>query len=126
MTVGLGLHFASFAMLGLVGQFQYACVLGFISFAAFYASLVSLHTLRDAGTHPSVRGRVYGTVTAIITLPAIVSMLVGGYLAQRIGANWIVLCAGLLSLVSLLVINRIFSPGSLQNRAETSSANQVI
>jgi MFS family permease len=126
MTAGLGLHYASFAALGLVNQFLPACVLGFISFAAFYVSLVSLHTARDSGTHPSVRGRVYGTVAAVITLPAIASMLIGGYLAQRIGVNWIVLSSGLLALVSLLVINRIFSPSRLQSHVETSLANQVI
>jgi MFS family permease len=106
MTFGLGLHYVSFAALGLVHQYELACVLGFISFAAFYAALVSLHTLRDAGTHPSIRGQVYGTVTALITLPAIVSILAGGYLAERVGVNWILLAAGVLALVSLLVINR--------------------
>ncbi|BCY16402.1 hypothetical protein hrd7_02510 [Leptolinea sp. HRD-7] len=126
MTVGLGLHYASFAALGLVNQFLPACALGFFSFAAFYASLVSLHTMRDAGTHLSVRGRVYGTVAAIITLPAIVSMLTGGYLARYVGANWIVLSAGLLALISLLVINRIFFSGCLQNRVETYPADQVV
>lgn len=126
MTAGLGLHYVAFAALGLVNQFLPACVLGFLSFAAFYAALVSIHTMRDAGTHSSVRGRVYGTVTAIITLPAIASMLAGGYLAQRTGANWIILSAGLLALVSLLVINRIFSPYRRQDRAESSAANQVI
>jgi MFS transporter, DHA3 family, macrolide efflux protein len=106
MTFGLGLHYVTFAALGLVHQYELACVLGFISFAAFYAALVSLHTLRDAGTHSSIRGQVYGTVTALITLPAIVSMLAGGYLAERVGVNWILLAAGVLALVSLLMINR--------------------
>jgi MFS family permease len=126
MTAGLGLHYASFSALGLVNQFLPACVLGFFSFIAFYAALVSIHTMRDAGTQPSVRGRVYGTVTAIITLPAILSMLAGGYLAQRVGVNVILISAGMLALVSLLVINRIFSPARLQNLVEPSPATPVI
>lgn len=113
MTAGLSLHYASFAALGLVRQYPLACILGFMSFAAFYASLVSLHTLRDSGTDPAIRGQVYGTVTALITLPAIASMLAGGYLAERFDVNWILLAAGSFALVSLLVINRT-SPKEIQ------------
>jgi MFS family permease len=122
MTSGLSLHYITFATLGLVNRYDLACVLGFISFAAFYASLVSLHTLRDAGTHPSVRGRVYGTVTALITLPAIVSMVAGGYLAERFDVNWILIAAGSLAFVSLVVINRTRSPEIQTIRLEGTAA----
>lgn len=104
LTGGLALHYVTFAALGLIRQFYPACVVGFVSFAAFYAALVFIHTARDTGTPPAVRARVYGTVTAIITFPAIVSMLAGGYLAGHVGANWILLAAGLLALASQVII----------------------
>ncbi len=125
ITAGLCVHYAAFAALGLVNRYDIACVLGFFSFAAFYASLVSIHTTRDAGTQPAIRGRVYGTVTAIITLPALISMLAGGYLAQQYSANMILLSAGLLSLASLLVINRLFSMNRETVRAQTVSLDQM-
>ena len=125
ITVGLSLHYATFAALGLITRYEIACVLGFISFAAFYASLVSIHTTRDAGTRSAIRGRVYGTVTAIITLPALASMLAGGYLAQQFSANMILFSAGLLALVSLFVINRLFSTNRHPDRANAVSLDQI-
>lgn len=105
IILGLSLHYATFAALGLINQFAAACLVVFISFMVFYATLVSMHTLRDRATQSAIRGRVYGAVTALITPPAIVSMLVGGYLVEMVGVNWIFLLSGGLAVASLVGIS---------------------
>jgi MFS family permease len=102
---GLCLHYGTFAALGVINQIAAAYLLIFLSFLIFYATLVSMHTLRDISTMSSIRGRVYGSVTAIITPPAVVSMLAGGYLAELVGVQWILLIAGILAVISLVGIS---------------------
>ena len=56
-----------------------------LSFAVFYAALVSIHTLRDQSTQASIRGSVYGSVLGLLTPAGICSMLIGGYMAEKLG-----------------------------------------
>lgn len=114
ITYGLCLHYGTFAALGLTRQYSAACLVIFISFIAFYATLVCMHTVRDRETHSSIRGRVYGTVTALLNPPAILSMLVGGYLAERISVNWVLLSAGVLALFSLAAMTLLMRPARTQ------------
>lgn len=106
---GLSAHYLSFAMLGLIHDFQGALGTVFVSFAFFYITLVGLHSIRDRATRVDVRGRVYGSITAILTPAGIVSMLVGGYLAGIYGTEKVLIAAGLLAAASLMVTRIVFS-----------------
>ncbi|SMD13072.1 MFS transporter [Sporomusa malonica] len=102
---GLSLHYASFILLGLLHDFYAALILVFLSYIVFYSTLVGLHSLRDKATLIHMRGRVYGSVTAIMTPPAIISMLAGGYLANLFGVEKILIGAGITALVSFHLLN---------------------
>ncbi|HWR31111.1 MAG TPA: hypothetical protein VN631_14890 [Negativicutes bacterium] len=65
---------------------------------------VGLHSLRDKATQADMRGRVYGSVSAILTPPAIVSMLAGGYLANVFGVENVFVGAGTLALTSFYLL----------------------
>lgn len=84
---GLSIHYCTFAALGLINNYYTALITAFVSYAAFYIALVGLHSLRDRSTIPASRGRVYGLVTMILAVFAIISMLAGGYLANAIGVQ---------------------------------------
>lgn len=101
---GLTIHYASFVLLGFVDVFLLAVAAVFSGYVFFYAALVGLHSLRDQATAADLRGRVYGSVTAILTPAAIVSMLVGGYLAGRFGADKVLAGAGLVALATLYLL----------------------
>lgn len=102
---GMSLHYASFIILGLLHDFYAVLVIVFLSYIVFYATLVGLHSLRDKATRIDIRGRVYGSVTAILTPPAIVSMLVGGYLTSMFGVENVLIGAGTLALASFYLLN---------------------
>jgi MFS family permease len=102
---GLLLHYACFTLLGMLHDFNIALVVVFIGYVIFYATLVGLHSLRDSATHIEMRGRVYGSVTACLTPPAIFSMLAGGYLSDILGVNYVLIGAGLLALVSFILLS---------------------
>jgi DHA3 family macrolide efflux protein-like MFS transporter len=101
---GLTVHYASFVLLGLVDSFFFALAAVFGGYVFFYAALVGLHSLRDRSTAADLRGRVYGSVTAILTPAAIVSMLAGGWLAGRFGADKVLAGAGLVALATLYLL----------------------
>jgi DHA3 family macrolide efflux protein-like MFS transporter len=101
---GLTVHYASFVLLGFVDAFLIATAAVFGGYVFFYAALVGLHSLRDLATAPDIRGRVYGSVTAVLTPAAIVSMLAGGYLAGRFGADKVLAGAGLVALATLYLL----------------------
>jgi predicted MFS family arabinose efflux permease len=108
---GISVHYASFILLGLLHDFYAALIIVFLGFIAFYIALVGLHSLRDKATQIDMRGRVYGSVTAIMTPPAIVSMLAGGYLTTQFGVEKVLIGAGILALMSfyLLYLSNGFS-----------------
>lgn len=104
IAIGLGLHYTSLAALGLCKNYSLALGIVFTSYMIFYLTLVGMHTIRDRITPFEIRGSSYGTVTAILTPPAILSMLAGGYFANRFGAAATLSGAGLLALFSLYII----------------------
>jgi MFS family permease len=101
---GLSLHFGSFALLGIVRDYHAALGIALISFAAFLATVVVIHTARDNRTGAENRGTVYGLVTAILTIPALVSILAGGMLASVFGADRVFVGSGLAALAGLWLI----------------------
>ncbi len=101
---GLAAHYVSFACLGVTRSFDASLVLVTISFAFFYATIVSTHSLRDQATPIEYRGRVYGFIVGILTPAALVSFLAGSYLAGVIGVEKVLIGAGGLALVSLAAL----------------------
>jgi MFS family permease len=104
IIIGLGLHYASFAALGLCRNYYWALGIIFTSYMVFYITLVGMHAVRDRITQFEIRSSAYGTVTAVLTPPAIISMLAGGYLSNRFGSAAVLSGAGLLALLSLFII----------------------
>jgi MFS family permease len=104
ITIGLSLHYVSFAALGLCNHYLWALVIIFTSYLVFYMTLVGMHAVRDRITQYEIRSSAYGSVTAVLTPPAILSMLAGGYLANQFGVVVILSAAGLLALLSLHMI----------------------
>ena len=109
INIGLGLHYALFATLGLVQSYYAALVIVFAGFATFYATVVAIHAIRDEVTGVEIRGRVYGSINAILAPPGIISMILGGYLAGIIGIEKVFLGTGLLGLASMFAIGTAFS-----------------
>lgn len=105
---GMTIHYSCFIILGLTSNFYLALMVIFWGYVVFYTTLVQFHSLRDQNTPAEMRGRVYGSVTAILTPPAIVSMLAGGYMAKVFGVENVFVGAGTLALASfyMLYINR--------------------
>lgn len=101
---GMPLHYVSFIFLGLLHNFYTALFVAFLSYTVFYATLVGLHSLRDKATPVAMRGRVYGSVTAVLAPPAIFSMLAGGYLANLFGVEKVFIGAGMSALVSFYLL----------------------
>lgn len=104
ITVGLSLHYGSFAVLAMCTDYWAALEIVFLSYMVFYATIVGLHAVRDRITPAAIRGNAYGTVTAILTPPAIVSMIAGGYLANRFGVAAVLAGAGAFAFLSLRLI----------------------
>lgn len=104
VIIGLCLHYASFIALGLCTDYYLALGIIFSSYLIFYMTLVGIHTVRDRITPSEIRASAYGTVTAILTPPAIISMLAGGYFASRFDAAAVLIGIGVLALLSLCVI----------------------
>lgn len=101
---GLGLHYLSFVALGLSRNYILSLIIIFVSYAVFYMTLVRMHTVRDRITPFEIRGSAYGTTTAILTPPAIISMLAGSFFADYFGVANVLLIAGILALLGLFFI----------------------
>jgi DHA3 family macrolide efflux protein-like MFS transporter len=106
---GMGVHYLTFAALGMIGNFSVALVTVLVSYAMFYSTLVGIHSIRDSVTRSEIRGRVYGSITAILTPAGIASMLLGGYLAGLFGVEKVMLAAGVLAFASLMLTRVVFS-----------------
>lgn len=104
IVFGLSLHYMSFAALGLCRNYWQSLFVIFVSYMFFYITLVTMHSVRDCVTAFDIRGSVYGTVTALLTPPAILSMLAGSYFADRYSVSVVLICAGLFALISLYII----------------------
>lgn len=104
IVFGLSLHYISFAALGLCRNYYWALAIIFSGYLIFYMTLVGIHAVRDQVTEFGIRGSAYGTVTAVLAPPAILSMLAGGYLANLFGAPTVLFGAGMLALLSLYLL----------------------
>ena len=116
---GLAAHYTTFACLGISRSFPVSLALVTISFAFFYATIVSTHSLRDQGTPIGYRGRVYGSIVAILTPAALVSFLAGSYLAGFFGVEKVLIGAGGLALASLAAL-QVTQAGPVTARSVTT------
>ena len=101
---GLAAHYVTFACLGVTRSFPVSVAVVTISFACFCATIVSTHSLRDQATPIEYRGRVYGSITGILTPAALASFLAGSFLAGVVGVEKVLIGAGGLALASLAVL----------------------
>jgi len=96
-SLGLGLHFASYAALGFLQSFPLAIADLAAGGFALYASAVCFHARRDAATELATRGRVFGANTTIQTIPTLASLALGSLLADRFGPAPVYAVGGLLA-----------------------------
>lgn len=102
--LGLGLHFLSVALLGLVTSYAVAVTLLVAGSFALYAAATVVHAKRDAVTELSLRGRVYGSNTTLQAIPSLLSMLMAGALADRFGTGPVFFGSGLLALTVMAAV----------------------
>ncbi len=124
IAVGLGLHYLSFAVLGLSRSYYLALAIIFTGYMVFYMTLVGMHSERDRVTRFDIRSSAYGTVTAILTPPAIISMLAGGYLANIYGSPAVLSASGLLALLSLYII--LFLGRNAKQASESEQRQETV
>jgi len=102
---GLGAYFACLASLGIVGSLPAAMAILTMGSVALYSAAIVLHSERDAATELGTRGRVYGANTTVQTVSSLVSILVGGALADRFGAGPAFVAGGSAALVALAAVS---------------------
>jgi len=119
---GLVGHYTSFAFLGATRDFTAVLLLAAVSFTLFYATVVSIHSVRDLATPLEYRGRVYGCITAILTPAAISSILVGSYLASVVGVEKVMIGGGMLAVAGVAAAQaRLASPALVAARVKVIS-----
>lgn len=113
---GLSVHFLSFSLLGIIHSYYLAMAIQIISYASLYMSVVGIHAIRDTATKPEMRGRVMGSLTAIVAPPAIISMLGGGYLAEQYGVHNVFIGVGI---IGFLILHAAYYYASTRHRLAT-------
>jgi MFS family permease len=103
--LGLGLHFLTFALLGLVRSYAAAVALLTAGSFALYVAAIVVHAKRDAVTELTIRGRVYGSNTTLQAIPSLLSMLMAGALADRFGVASVFLVSGLMALAVMAAVS---------------------
>ena len=101
---GLGLHFLSFALLGLVKSYAAVVTLLVVGSFALYVAAIVVHAKRDGVTELAIRGRVYGSNTTLQAIPSLLSMLMAGALADRFGVAPVFLVSGLMALAVMAAV----------------------
>lgn len=104
LVAGISLHFVLIGGLGLTSDYSVALADAVAANLALYAAAVAVHSVRDTATPMNFRGRVYGSITAITAPPALVSMLLGGWLADVIGVRAVFVGGAALALATCLVV----------------------
>jgi predicted MFS family arabinose efflux permease len=117
VEAGMGLHFLGFVALGRLHSLALANIAAFLGFAALYASVVGVHSLRDRIIAADAKGRVFGANTMVLAIAGMISMLLGGRLADLCGARVVFEAAGMLALAALAVLHFIH-PLEARARAE--------
>jgi MFS transporter, DHA3 family, macrolide efflux protein len=104
-AIGLGLHFACFASLGILASYRAAIAALIAGSFSLYVAAIVLHSRRDSATEVSTRGRVYGANTMIQTVPSLISMVAGSALADRLGTGPVFVASGTAALAVLIAVS---------------------
>ncbi len=123
IVAGLAFQYAALAGLGFIHSFPTALALMFTSSVCFYIAAIALHSVRDTSTDHSIRGTVYGTVSAIGAPLNVGSMLVGTWLAGRYGVEKVYAVGGTLAMLSMFAI---VLTGRFKFQHETATADAHI
>jgi hypothetical protein len=121
---GLVAHYGSFGLLGSTRSFLVAVGIAAASHLVFYATVVSVHALRDGATPVAYRGRVYGCITGILTPAALISILVGSSLASAVGAPAVLAGGGALGVAGLVAARLWLGPS--QTRRDASRTQGLL
>ena len=100
VLIGLNLHFVLVAAFGFISDYPVALINAFTANLVLYSAVVAVHSIRDVVTDRSIRGRVFGCITALTGAPALVSMLLGGLLADRWGIRPVFIAGGITAVVA--------------------------
>jgi MFS transporter, DHA3 family, macrolide efflux protein len=102
MKAGMAVCFALTGLLGVISSYALAVADVVLASFALYAVAVAVHTARDQVIPADCRGRILGCNTLISAVPALISMLVGGWLADVIGIRAVFAGGGMLALAGLV------------------------
>ena len=102
VIVGLNLHFILVAAFGCIGNYSLALINAIAANLVLYSTVVAVHSIRDVVTDRSTRGRVFGCITALTGAPALISMLLGGLLADHWGIRPLFVAGGLSAIIACL------------------------
>jgi MFS family permease len=123
---GLAAHYVSFALLGVTRSFAVSLVLAATGYLVFYATVVSIHSLRDAATPVAYRGRVYGCITGVLTPAALASILAGSSLASAVGVQAVLTGGGLLGVASLVAARFRLAPSNEPRPGDAPSVEEKV
>jgi len=101
MRTGMTANFVLTGMLGMIASYPLAVACVVAANAALYAVAVAVHTARDRVIPADCRGRIIGCNTLISAIPALVSMLAGGWLADVIGIRMLFVGAGVAAVAGM-------------------------
>jgi MFS family permease len=101
MKAGMAANFVLTGALGAITSYPLAVVCVVAANAALYSVAVAVHVARDRVIPADCRGRILGCNTLISAIPALMSMLAGGWLADVIGIRMLFAGAGVLALMGL-------------------------
>jgi MFS transporter, DHA3 family, macrolide efflux protein len=124
LTLGIGLHFILIGTLGLIDDFAVAIIDGAAANLVLYAATVAVHSVRDTVTPAGYRGRVYGVITTITAPPALVSMLIGGWLADVIGVRALFIGGGSMAL-AMMMLAFALSPSARASMRQTPAVGRA-
>jgi MFS transporter, DHA3 family, macrolide efflux protein len=102
--VGMTVYFALTGGLGLISSYPLALADVVAANFALYVVAVAVHSARDRLIPADCRGRIIGSNTLITAVPALVSMLLGGWLADMFGVRAVFVGGGLLAVVGAAII----------------------
>lgn len=102
MKIGMGTNFVLTGALGVIASYPLAVACAVAANAALYTAAVAVHVARDRVIPADCRGRILGCNTLIAAVPGLVSMLVGGWLADVIGIRMLFAGAGVVAMGGLI------------------------
>lgn len=104
MKTGMIVYFVLTGGLGLISSYPAALADVIAANFALYVVAVAVHSARDRLIPAECRGRVIGSNTLISAVPALVSMLLGGWLADVFGVRAVFAAGGFLAVAGVVIV----------------------